>query len=218
MSLACLVIAGGALWLAVPRLASGFAIAPYGDILATLETASPAAAARAERGYRRAARWLQSPQTAADLGALAFAAARRDGLAGDGEAARARLTESAELHRAALTLSPLQPYVWTRLVQTELAAEGPRAPAAAHLGMALDSAPWEPALVVPRLGLAFLMWNDLDADLRVRLDRQIRHAAWLYPMALARVASQRRAQDKVLSAIEDDSELLRRFSLAYSRL
>lgn len=217
LSLILLALAGAMLWLAVPRFAAGVAVAPFGDILGALDTAAPAAVDRAEHGYRRALEWQRSPQTQADLGALSLAAARRETLTGNGEAVNRLLAESATLHRAALAQSPLQPYAWTRLAQTEIALDAPEQGVAA-LRMALDSAPWDPGLVTARLGLAFMLWGDLDNELRGRLSGQIRHAARLYPLALARIASQRRAQDRVLVAIEDDTELLRRFSLAYSRL
>lgn len=218
ISLLLLGVAGCALWLAVPRFAAGLAIAPHGDTLSALDVASTATAERAERGYRRAHVWQDSPQIDTNFGALALAASRREALAGNAEAANQRLAQSAELHRAGLALSPLQPYAWTRLAQTDIARDAPRGEAVAALRMALDSGPWEPALVIPRIALAFAVWNDLDADLRARMVGQIRHAAQIYPLALARLASQRRAQDKVLGAIEDDTDLLRRFSQAYSRI
>ncbi len=217
LSLLLIALAGGALWLAVPRFAAGVASAPFGDVLAALDTAGVAATERAERGYRRALRWQRHPQIEADLGALSLGEARRETLADHGEAARVLLAESAALHRASLAQSPLQPYAWTRLAQTEIALEAPQQ-AVAALRMALDSGPMEPALVVARLSLSFVLWNDLDDGLRTRMAGQIRHAAKLYPMALARIAVQRRAQDKVLGAIEDDTDLLRRFSQAYSLL
>lgn len=217
ISLALLALAGCALWLAVPRFVVGVATAPFGDILSSLDSAGAAVTERAERGYRRAMNWQHGPEVDASLGALTLAAARREALAGDGEAARQQLTESAELHRASLAQSPLQPYVWTRLAQAEIALDTPQQ-AVAALRMALDTGAMEPGLVVARLSLAFVLWNDLDEALRARMAGQIRHAAKLYPMALARSAIQRRAQDKVLEAIETDTDLLRRFSLAYSRV
>lgn len=217
MSLLLLALGGCALWLAVPRFAAGVASAPFGDIMATLDTAGIAATERAERGYRRALMWQHNPQAEADLGALSLGAARRETQADHGEAARALLADSAELHRASLAQSPLQPYAWTRLAQAEIALDEPQQ-AVAALRMALDTGAMEPGLVVARLSLAFVLWNDLDEELRARMSGQIRRAAKLYPLALARVAIQRRAQDKVLGAIEADTDLLRRFSQAYSQV
>ena len=84
--------------------------------------------------------------------------------------------------------------------------------------MAIDTAPWEPALMTARLGLAFVLWENFDAETRERLNLQIRHAARLYPTSLARQARSYRAQDHVLQALDNDPDLLRRFSLAYSRI
>jgi hypothetical protein len=216
-----LCVAAAMLYLAVPRLTAGVAVAPHGTTLAALDkTPSPNAAAqdRAAQAHRRALAWRDDPQSHAALGALALAAAARAAAAGDPALAREALARSAAEHRAALAMAPLQPYVWTRLVQDELAAAGASAEAAGHMRMAIDTAPWEPALMTARLGLAFVLWEHFDDAMRDRLGGQIRHAARLYSTSLARQARAYRAQDHVLQALDDDPDLLRRFSLAYSRI
>jgi hypothetical protein len=139
--------------------------------------------------------------------------------AGMGDAAvRAQADRSTSETLAALRLSPLQPYIWARLVQADLAGGAANADVTRYLGMSLHTAPWDPALVTTRLGLAFAVWDDLDPKTRDEFVFQIRHAARFYPTALARQVRQRHAQEPVVEALEADPDLLRRFSLAYSRI
>jgi|LNFM01.1.fsa_nt_gb hypothetical protein len=221
--LSCMLLgfAAAILCLAVPRFMVGVYVAPHDATLTALDkTPAPnvAAQGRAMEAHRRALAWHDNSQSHAALGALHLAASARAALAGDPAAAREALARSASEHRAALALAPLQPYVWTRLVQDELADGGPSREAAQHMRMAIDTAPWEPALMTARLGLAFVLWENFDVETRERLNVQIRHAARLYPTALARQARSYRAQDHVLQALDNDPDLLRRFSLAYSRI
>lgn len=218
LSVILLAFAACTLWLAVPRVGNGLAVAPHGDTLAGLGLTSPPsveAQRRAAASYERAAAWHDSPDACAALGALSLAAAARTV---DPAAVRDELTRSVSEHRCALAASPVSPYVWTRLLQGEIALAVDRAVIARHLRLALASAPWEPGLVAARLGLAFAVWNDLAPADRDAFAPQIRHAARLYPASLARQARARRAQEHVIAALESEPDLLRRFSLAYSRL
>lgn len=218
LSLVLLAVASCGLWLAVPRLGSGVAIAPHADTLAALGQPSPPSAEaqrRAATAYERALAWHDSAEARAALGALHLAAAAR---AGEAEGARAELARSVSEHRRALVAAPASPYVWTRLLQGEIALEADPAAIARHLRLSLASAPWEPGLITARLGLAFAVWGDLAPSDREEFVPQIRHAARLYPASLARQTRARRAQEHVIQALEKDPDLLRRFSLAYSRL
>lgn len=221
IALTLLGVAVAVLWLAVPRLVAGVISAPHGPTVARLDK-SPAPAAgtqqRAVAAYERALAWRDGASFHAGLGALAYARSLAAYAADDASAAREFMLRGVAQHRAALALSPLQPFVWTRLVQGDLGSGAPIADTVRHLRMAIATAPWEPALVTPRLGLAFMLWDGLDDVTRRRLDGQIRHAARLYPTALARQSRQHRAQNQILQALADQPDLLRRFSLAYSRL
>jgi hypothetical protein len=209
-----LVIAGFVLCLAAPRFAASVATG-------LTNAATPAVAAARERAaaaYGRALSWLDSPQNHAALGTLALAKARRLASAGDAEAASGQLDRSAAESRAALALSPLQPYVWARLAQVDLAVGAASANVARDVAMSMRTAPWDPSLVTVRLGLTFAVWDELDEKAQKEFEEQIRHAARLYPTALASQARQHRAQSRVLQALEDKPDLLRRFSAAYSRI
>ncbi|MFN4281752.1 MAG: hypothetical protein ACK4NA_03835 [Alphaproteobacteria bacterium] len=218
VSFVLLGVAVCGLWLAVPRLGNGLAVAPHTDTLGALGQPSPPSAEaqrRAAAAYERAVAWHDSPEIRAARGAVILAAAAR---AVDPGAARGDLERSVREHRLALAGSPASPYVWTRLLQGEIALNADPAIIARHLRLALASAPWEPGLITARLGLAFAVWSDLAPADRDAFAPQIRHAARLYPASLARQARARRAQEHVIQALETDPDLLRRFSLAYSRL
>jgi len=221
LSALLLGIAVAAVALAGPRFAAGFVAAPHVDMLADLGQATPPSVsvqARAKAAHGRALAWHAAPENHAALGALALAAGAHAAQAGDIEEARAALARSVVEHRAALAMSPLEPYVWARLLQGELGLGADPADVRAHLRLALASAPWEPGVVTARLGLAFASWSDLDDDTRRLFEPQIIHAARLYPSSLARQARTHRAQEQVLQALESAPDLLRRFSLAYSRI
>jgi hypothetical protein len=216
-----LVVAGLMLVLAVPRFFGALAAAPHGAIAALLdkpELVSDAALARARAAYSRALLSHDAPQHQADLGALDLALAQRRFAAGEENAARQALAASIADQRLSLAAEPLQAYVWTRLAQAELRDATDLPAAARALAMAIETAPWEPALVMARIGLSLRYGDEFAPDLRSALDLQIRHAARFYPTALAHQARQYRAQDQVLRALETDADLLRRFSLAYSRI
>ncbi len=220
LSIVLLGIAAFTMALALPRFAAGLVAAPHVDTLADLgQAAAPSAnaQARALAAYNRALDWQDAPENHAALGAFVLATGMRAMLAGDAIAAREAFTRSVAEHRAALVASPLNPYVWTRLLQGDLALGRDAAEVARHLRLAIASAPWEPRLITARLGLAFAAWEDLDEDSRRALRPQILHAARLYPASLARQARLHRAQEQVLQALESEPDLLRRFSLAYSR-
>jgi hypothetical protein len=215
------VTAAGILWLAVPRLFATVISAPHGSLIEELDkpgASTNSARERAAIAYSRALEWHQDARESAGLGALYLAAAQGALAKGDRKLADENLDASIAYHKAALSQSPLQPYVWTRLVQAEIGRDADFALAAGHLRMAVATAPWEPPLVVARLGLAFVLWDQFDASTRDRLAEQIRYAARFFPTALARQARLHRAQEIVLQIVDRDADLLRRFSLAYSRI
>ncbi|HEY4135441.1 MAG TPA: hypothetical protein VGO34_09510 [Alphaproteobacteria bacterium] len=223
VSAALLLVSLFVLWLAAPRFAAGVATAPHGDTVANADrpgSGAPGdgALARAIAGHRKALSWRSDPGTTGGLGKLYLIEAQRSFAAGDAETGRGLLRESVLYGRASLAAAPLQPYVWTRLVQAEVGDGAPADEAARHLSMAMETAPWEPALAVAQLGLAFMLWDQFDPATQASFGQHVRYAARFYPGALARQTRQHRAQDQVLRALEDDPDLLRRFSLAYSRL
>lgn len=220
-SMLALIVAGFMLMVAVPRFFSAAASAPHSATVAHLgqpELVSDAALTRARTAYSRALLWHESPQLRADLGALNLALAQRRFAAGEAVAAREVLNASIADHRASLATKPLQAYVWSRLAQAQLRDDESSSAVPQALAMAIETAPWEPALVTARIGLALRYRGEMPPDLRSTLEQQIRHAARFYPTALARQARQHRAQDQILHALDSDADLLRRFSLAYSRV
>ena len=150
-----------------------------------------------------------------DLAALELALARHAGLASrEGRAWLERVEADA---RAGLTLAPGQPYAWVALVYAMVARGADRAAVAPAYRMAVEIAPYEPALVVPRveLGLAAVARGALDDDGRALLRDQIRLAAAGSPAELAKLALRRYTLAAIRTALADDPALRARFDAAY---
>jgi hypothetical protein len=160
--------------------------------------------------------WVDSGRGRADLGFLHFVEARRLGL--HDAAGQAHLGNSRTIHRQAVSLSPVQAHVWTRLAHTELLQNGPSARVSTLLGQAIASAPFNPVLVFQRLELCFLTWRNLDPGVRAAAAGQIRFAASIAPKRLARLAVERYAMAAVREALLPMPDLRRRVGYYLRRL
>lgn len=90
--------------------------------------------------------------------------------------------------RTGLQLSPLNSRGWLLLTHALARREGWSAPARSALLLSMDTAPYEPSLLLPRLELALAAWPHLPSRDQVVVVPQIRHAWKQDPDALAAIA------------------------------
>jgi len=202
--------------LAVPRVLADLDTAPDDEVVATLATTTKTLRlAQAAQGRRDALARRDDGHLHAELAALELALAHHDGPATREGAARLERVESEA--RAALALAPAQPYAWVALVYAMVARGADSAAVAPIYRLAVEIAPREPALVLPRieLGFAALARGALDDPARAALDGQIRIAADGAPGELARLARRRYALAPIRAALAGDPALLARFDTAY---
>lgn len=160
--------------------------------------------------------WIDSGRGRADLGLLHFVEARRLGL--HYATGQERLEDSRGIHRQAVSLSPVQSHVWTRLAHTQLLQNGPSARASILLERAIATAPYNPVLVFQRLELCFLTWRSLNAEVRAAAAGQIRFAAGVSPERLAKLATERYAMAAVREALLPTPDLRDRVDYYLRRL
>lgn len=208
--------------LAVPRLVSGIALAPYGETVARLgiplvQAPMPPRSElyAAAESRRQALSALRSAHAYAELGALYLAEAR---IAGFGTRnGGALLDQTTGALRASLSLSPLQPYAWTQLALAMYLRE-PGNPALNRImRLAIETAPYEPRLVERRADLGLAMWDRLDEGTREMVAGQIRLAAAHAPDALADAAKRYARLATVRTMLEGNPALMRNFLSAYLR-
>lgn len=204
--------------LALPRTLAYGVAAPYDEIVAALAKwppPSPMNMLDAAEARRASLARRDDGHLHADLAALELALARHAGLRSREGTARLERVETET--RAALALAPGQPYVWTALVYAMVARGADRGVIAPAYRMAVEIAPYEPALIVPRveLGFAAIARDALDDDDQALLRDQIRIAAAAAPVELARVARRRYALAAIRAALADDPTLRARFDAVY---
>jgi hypothetical protein len=204
--------------LALPRTLAYGVSAPGDEIVAALTKwppPSPVSLLDAAEMRRAALIRHDDGHLHAELAALELALAHQAGFASRGGASRLERVEAEA--RAALALAPGQPYAWVALVHAMIARGADRSAVAPAYRRAVEIAPYEPALVVPRveLGFAALARNALDDDGQALLRDQIRRAAAGAPMELAQMARRRYALAAIRTVLADDPALRARFDAAY---
>ena len=195
-------------WLATPRIVAAIAELPARPVISELrsgERLEPRYLEIAAKSQAAALRWVADGRGWAGLGLIRFIEARRLGLAGD--EGRAALDQSLAAHRRAVSLSPEQAYVWSRLAHAELLRGGPSPRLGPLLERAIATAPFDPDLVFPRLELCFLTWRQLDPSVRELAAGQVRFAARIAPERLAALARERYAMAAVRDALADTPAL-----------
>lgn len=203
----------------LPRFMAGVALGPQDQTLRDIADGKPVARSLVidtVSSRETALGWLDTAGIHADLGLLymvqAAEAADRRAAAG-----RADLLGAAVVHqRRALELAPRRAFVWARLAQSRNAI-GQSAGMAAILERALSLAPYEGALLIPRIDVALAHWGSLPPALKSRFREQIRLAARWRPTGLAGIVRARFAQNRIVEMLADDPRLMRRFLHAYSR-
>jgi len=211
-----LAIGGLLTWVAIPRFFAGLYTAAHASTLERLsagQDVSPSSLAMAAQGQKAALVWLASGDLWTSLGAIRLAQAK---------ASKRGSTEWADYldacilaERSGLALEPAQPYAWTQLTHALLLKNGPSAEIVPYLRMAIETGPFEPKLVLTRVGIALAEWDFLEGEDKALVDEQIKRAAQYYPDRLARVAKRSYGLRKVRGVLENDPLLLKAFTAKY---
>lgn len=125
--------------------------------------------------------------------------------------AEAFLEGAAYWQKRALSVSPSDPYGWFRLAYIYEVAKKDKAKAASAWHQSYLSAPYEPRLLLPRLGMALRLGAALG-DRAVPLIMQLIRQSWDdNPWHLVRAARDSNFLAVAREALKDDAEALRRF-------
>ncbi|HLO76449.1 MAG TPA: hypothetical protein VK196_08335 [Magnetospirillum sp.] len=120
---------------------------------------------------------------------------------GTGAAAPAVAVDEAQLSR-----SPMHPGAWFALAQRRF-AEGDAPSSRAALRLSFLSGAVEPALMIPRLRLAFVLMPGMSADDKAILERQVRLTYILQPTRAVRLAAESPVNgavfDRVVAALNE---------------
>lgn len=206
------------LGLGVPSFMAGLHLDPHGQTLKNIadgKNFSPALLERTIESRKAAMSWGMRAQSYSDLGVLYLAKA---GLKKNSAQARAALIrQSIEVQRNALARAPGDAYGWTRLAQGLVRHNDASKSPEAVLRFSLALAPYERALILPRIDMALLRWRRLPPALKKQFQDQLRLAAKWAPTGLARVARARFSLNLVMDALRTRPRLMQRFIYAYSR-
>ncbi len=113
------------------------------------------------------------------------------------------LQEAIVEQKIALTLSPADTYGWARYAFLMALSGAPSEETIRALNMEMMTAPYEPALMLPRLGLALSFYGKMDQGMRDLVDNQLRVSWKRRPKdveALAKAARQSALLERVLRA------------------
>tara|TARA_R110002110_G_scaffold415612_6_gene652154 strand:+ start:186034 stop:186726 length:693 start_codon:yes stop_codon:yes gene_type:complete len=202
--------------MAVPRLAAGILTAPFDETVR--EIARGETVSRSDLRFARASRlsaldWYAFSRFEADLGILNYTLAR---MAERGTDTHRKLIEGAiEADLRAISLAPTAAYSWLRLAQAQIERDGRAADISPYLRMSYSMARYDPRVVLTRLDIALLFWNDLPEDLKRDTDEQIRLAMKWFPRELVRYARARNRLSQVRAALSDDPQVRASFNLMY---
>lgn len=203
--------------LALPRLVNAVGASAGEPAIAKLRETSEIgdqAIERARRAFAAAARALPSDYAAPrDLALIELVAAFRAAPGSEPRTAAARASIDAAAH--SLRNNPAQAYVWFRLAQARLMADGVTPAAVAAYRMSLETGGRVIDLMQPRVVMGLTLWPVLDDDLRERLKAQIRGLARYNARILAETVLNRPGLTQVREALQDEPELLRDFLAVY---
>lgn len=202
--------------MAIPRLAAGILTAPFDETVR--EIARGETVSRSDLRFARASRlsalkWYQLAQFQSDLGVLNYTLAR---MTERGTDAHRKLIDGAiEADLKAISLAPTAAYSWLRLAQAHIERDGRAADISSYLRMSYAMARYDPRVVLTRLDIALLFWNDLPEDLQRDTDEQIRLAMKWFPQDLVRYTRARNRLTQVRAALSEDPQSRARFNLMY---
>ena len=105
---------------------------------------------------------------------------------------RIYLADAKRALQEGLIRSPGNPFAWSRLAYIEYVSRQPSKSIAGPLKMSLVTGEHEPSLIISRLGLALLIWDDLGADVKAMFLKQLAWASKTNPKGLRRLARRTR--------------------------
>ena len=204
--------------MATPRLVAGVITGPFDETVREIgrgETVSRTDLRIARASRISALRWYEPARFESDLGVLNYTIARQQER---GSELHRKLVEGAiEADLAAISLAPTAAYSWLRLAQAHIERDGRAADIAPYLRMSYAMARYDPRVVLTRLDIALLFWNDLPDDVKRDTDDQIRLAMKWFPTDLVRYTRARHRLSQVRAALSVEPEVRARFDLLYVR-
>lgn len=208
--LAAGILLGG---LSLPKLLSAMAATTGEQVVDRLKEGKPVGdegLARARGSLEHAIGFLPTDYRAPrDLALIELLAARR--MEPDNAERVVRLKASITAGRLSLSNNPAQPYVWLRLAQAELLANGIGVNAALAFTMSLETGPQVIDLMQPRVVLGLILWPVLDEKQQGRVLAQIRGLARYNARILAETVLDRPGLPQVRAALKDEPELMDAF-------
>jgi len=216
--LVAILVALPVIAMSAPRLAAGVITGPFDETVRKIGrgetvTRSDLRIARASR--ISALRWYDLAKFQSDLGILNYTIARGQER---GTELHRKLVEGAiQADLDAISRAPTAAYSWLRLAQANIERDGRAADIAPYLRMSYAMARYDPRVVLTRLDIALLFWNDLPEDVQRDTEGQIRLAMKWFPDDLVRYTHARHRLSQVRRALADDPSVRARFDLLYVR-
>lgn len=217
-TLVAIIVAIPLIAMAVPRLAAGIITGPFDETVRQIGRGDEVT--RADLRIARASRisalgWYDLAQFESDLGILNYTLARGEER---GTELHRKLIDSAiAADLRAIELAPTAAYSWLRLAQAHIERDGAAAAnkIAPFLRMSYAMARYDPRVVLTRLDIALLFWNDLPDDLQRETDEQIRLAMKWFPRELVHYTRTRNRLSQVRAALVDEPQTRARFNIMY---
>lgn len=231
LGILCLIgVAAVLVLIAGPRVLAGMKLAEAQDIVRQIrggEVSTFQGIMHAIDTRRDAVRWDPGPRAQAELGEMLLTLAALD--QPQAVEMRGELADSAlAATRAALMLSPTQPFAWTRYSQAlalkteseraaagRVMAAGEISPVDQPLAMAIVTAPWQSELVQTRVEMGLYFWYHLSEFTQRLVAGQMFIAARQDPVRLAAVTKRQNALTEVMAILLIDDELFEAFTNAY---
>lgn len=207
------------IWLSLPRLFSSLYVSNFGDVLEELSYGRDISApklALAAKGHTLALGWMTDGGMWTRLGEIRLAQAKTAGF--DTPEGKRFLELSIKAQKAGLAMRPLQPYAWNQLALASVIKQGVGPELEPLLRMSVESAPFEPKLVLSNVEMGLLAWPKLSEEGRELISKQIVRAALYYPDRLAKVTKRRYGLPVVRKALAGHPDLAKKFLGKYLRL
>jgi hypothetical protein len=219
LGVAATALAGGLLFLGIPRVVGGLLSIPGDKVVNGIRydrqtSASDVAMLAGSR--QRSLRWLEDRRTWSDLG-LAHLLAAGDPALGE-EARRTRLEKAVAAIENGLALAPGDGYVWARLAIARYTLHGPTAAAADALTQSLLITEFDRRLVFDRLDLALAVWDHLAPDIRAMFLRQVAYGFDVSPKRLGELARSPERRVRLVAALADTPDRMEKFEGYLRRL
>lgn len=213
-----LVAGASLLVLGVPATVDAFLAIPADRVLGKIQNAEPVSEAELSStisSQRQSLSWGETGRKWTDLALAQFLLAEK--IEHDQEASVSLLADGLTSLKNGLALAPANPFAWTRLAYVEFLKSGPSASVVPPLRMAINTAPYEPRLLFPRLELCFNVWPYLDAGVRDLVIRQVLFAWRNDADGLVILARDYHRVDLVRNALSKMPEELARFEALLRR-